>query len=203
LGKKENDRSEVNGKMNIKGFNLFRGLTAFLLMIFSLSCSKLPEIPRSTTKPMTPVFEVFVYARCPNCPVVEDVLDSLKKVYSDSVVVLEYHLRVLGDTLSPENISERQALYNVGNQAPITVIHGEEKIIGNQGVTYDGFATYYRSVRSGREDSLGVNGVLREQSGDSLTFLFQCDTLLNLESSKAFAFLTCDSVFFKQGRNSL
>lgn len=172
-------------------------LVIFLWLQYA-SCSRVPQSSLPVSKPIIPVFEIFVYARCPNCPLVEEILDSLKKNYGDSIVVLEYHIRVLGDTLSPVSISERQELYGIGNQAPITIIHGEERILGNQSVTYTLFDSYYTTIRRGREDSLFLNISIKDLLSDSLLVTISADTLLNLSESKVFLCVTEDSVYFAQ-----
>lgn len=169
----------------------------FILMQYT-SCSRVPESSLPVSKPIIPVFEIFVYARCPNCPVVEYILDSLKKNYGDSIVVLEYHIRVLGDTLSPVSISERQEFYGIGSQAPITIVHGEEKILGNQGVSYSLFYSYYSAIKSAREDSLFLSINIDDLLGDSLSLTVNVDTLLNFTGSKVLIYVTEDSVYFAQ-----
>ncbi|MEO0228935.1 MAG: hypothetical protein ABIL92_03420 [candidate division WOR-3 bacterium] len=170
----------------------------FSLLQFIQSCSKVPQSPIPVSRPIVPVFEVFVYARCPNCPVVENILDSLKENYGDSVVVLEYHIRVLGDTISPASIYERQEFYSVGNQAPITIVHGEENIQGNQSVNYTLFNNYYKTIKSTREDSLFLSVSINDLLGDSLGVTINADTLLNLSGAKVFICVSEDSIYFAQ-----
>ncbi|MDI6850827.1 MAG: hypothetical protein QMD82_02690 [bacterium] len=153
-------------------------------------------MPEPTSQPIIPVFEVFGYARCPNCSIVEKSLDSLKQNLSDSVVVLQYHMRTLGDTLSPESILERQNLYNIGSSAPVTIIHGEERIEGSSGVSLSMFENYYRALRS-REDSLGLK-VTYIDEGDTARMIIGAAGEFSLERLKLFVFLTRDSIIFKQ-----
>ncbi|MGB9824282.1 MAG: hypothetical protein ACPLN0_05175 [Candidatus Hydrothermia bacterium] len=180
-------------------FKKFRFLVGFLflLLFFNLSCSRAPERPQ-VSKSAIPVFEVFGYARCPNCPVVEDVVDSLKKIYGDSVVVLEYHLRLLGDTLSPVNIDERRNLYGLPMQAPISVVHGQEIIMGSQDVTFERFNDYYVAIRRGRADSLNLRVEEISIGMDSVIFQITCDTTQFYGSSKLYIFSTRDSIYFAQ-----
>jgi len=59
---------------------------------FFLSCSEIPprpEIP-GEQKLSPPVFEMCGYARCSNCPEVEEALDTLKTIYGDSIKDYEY-----------------------------------------------------------------------------------------------------------------
>jgi len=170
----------------------------FFLVIFFIitGCSKLPQIPEPTSQPVIPVFEVFGYARCSNCPIVEKSLDSLKQNLSDSVVVLQYHMRILGDTLSPESVLERQNLYNIGSSAPVTIVHGEVRIEGASGVSLSMFENYYRALRS-REDSLGLKLTYIDE-GDTARLIIGAVSELNLERLKLFLFVTRDSILFKQ-----
>jgi hypothetical protein len=166
------------------------------LLVFLISCSRLPQLPEHTAMPVIPVFEVFGYARCSNCPVVEKSLDTLKQEFGDSVVVLQYHMRILGDTLSPASISERQTLYNIGFSAPVTIVHGEERIEGASGVNLSMFENYYRALRN-REDSVVLKLTYIDQ-GDTAKLIVGVENPIDFQGKKLFLFVTRDSVFFKQ-----
>lgn len=176
-----------------------RGFKRFLRIVFFgllCGCSRLPTPEEPATVPIIPVFEVFGYARCSNCPAVEHALDSIKFEFDDSVVVLQYHMRILGDTLSPQSILERQNLYNVGSSAPVTVIHGEEILQGSSGVSTQLFKAYYSSIRS-REDSVAVV-IASHLEGDSVLFTLSVKEETVVPGARLFIFVTQDSIIFKQ-----
>ncbi len=178
------------------GSKLWLAFYFFLLFSINLSCSRLPQIEEPSSKTMVPVFEVFGYARCSNCPNVERALDSLKHIYGDSVIVLEYHMRVLGDTLSPISILERQGLYNIGTSAPVTIVQGTQRIEGATGVSLSLFENYYNSIRR-FDDSVGLY-FEHQWLGDSLLININIENALDFSGARLFLFLTQDSVFFKQ-----
>jgi len=105
-------------------------------------------------------------------------------------------MRILGDTLSPESVLERQNLYNIGSSAPVTIVHGEVRIEGASGVSLSMFENYYRALRS-REDSLGLKLTYIDE-GDTARLIIGAVSELNLERLKLFLFVTRDSILFKQ-----
>ncbi|HOK22951.1 MAG TPA: hypothetical protein PKU94_02345 [Candidatus Hydrothermia bacterium] len=168
----------------------------FLLIAGLIACSRLPESNEPPTQPVIPVFEVFGYARCANCPVVEHALDSLKENYGDSIVVLEYHMRILGDTLSPKTIEERESIYGIGTAAPITIVHGEVILQGSEGINTELFRNYYNSIRH-KEDSVLLN-ISMATDADSFKFTVSAEGELDPGAKKLYAFVTQDSIVFKQ-----
>ena len=178
-------------------------LVAFIILSLFTGCSRVPPHPEQEggERKQIPVFEVFGYARCSNCPIVERAVDSLKRVYKDSIIVLEYHMRLAGDTISPENIDERISFYDIGNAAPVTIIQGIHKINGAESDVPSqivSFENYYSSLRA-RTDSVGLK-ILIDTTWDSIEFVFDADSLMNADSTRdvLFVMLTEDSVKFVQ-----
>lgn len=174
-----------------------------LILITSLiliSCSRVPEPPQDEIgKKVIPVFEVFGYARCQNCPIVKHATDSLKRLYADSISVLEYHLRQLGDTLSPEEISEKTELYGIGTSAPVTIIQGIHKLEGaesDESTQFLKFDTYYKSLRLS-VDSIGLYMTI-DTTHDSIHITFYADSSdnINTDQNVLFVIIKEDSVFF-------
>ncbi len=102
-----------------RGRLLFFGSS--LLLFFG--CSDAPLIPLVPTNRVVLV-EFFTWQRCVYCPYAARALDSLQKEFADSVVVIAYHRRVAGDTLSPEYVEERRQLYYESGGEPATVFDG-------------------------------------------------------------------------------
>lgn len=166
-----------------------------------LSCSRVPPVPRTDVeKKIIPVFEVFGYARCSNCPLVEHATDSLKALYKDSVSILEYHLRLLGDTLSPEEINTKTELYNIQNTAPCTIIQGTRRIDGaedSEETQLESFKSYYNALRA-QKDSVGLY-LTTDTMNDTIIITLDADSIMNIDTLKDVIFLsiTEDSVFFQ------
>ena len=144
---------------------------------------------------------MFGYARCSNCPIVEHAVDSLKKVYKDSIIVLEYHLRLAGDTISPENVSDRATFYNIGNAVPVTMIQGIYRIDGAENDVpsqLSSFQDYFNSLKE-KSDSVGLKALI-DTVRDSVEFTFDIDSFENVDTLREIliVLLTEDSVKFIQ-----
>ena len=68
--------------------------------------------------------ELFSWQRCSYCPYAAHALESLALELADSVVIIAYHRRVLGDTLSPGYVEARRAYYYESGGEPATVFDG-------------------------------------------------------------------------------
>lgn len=91
-------------------------------------CSKCPVVPEGDTN-RTVLVELFSFVGCAFCPNAEEAVDSLKSEYRDSLAVLIYHMRVSGDTLSPEDAQTRAEWYGV-SAAPTALFDGDRKLVG-------------------------------------------------------------------------
>jgi hypothetical protein len=124
------------------------GLGPLLLLAVLVACSEAPYIV-DEPKGRIVLAEFFTFARCAFCPGAEHALDSLSNEYGDSLAVIAYHRRTLGDTLSPEYVSVREALYGV-TTSPATVFDGVSGIIQTQdpGQNYMAFKEWIIRRRS-------------------------------------------------------
>lgn len=113
-----------------------------------LGCSDAPEVPLVPTNRVV-LAELFTWQRCPYCPHAARALDSLAREFSDSVVVIAYHRRVAGDTLSPGYVESRRALYYESGGEPATVFDGGEVVrtLGPEH-NYQTFRNYILAARS-------------------------------------------------------
>lgn len=93
-----------------------------LTVVLLLSCSEAPRIEVEPT-PRVVLAELFTFARCTYCPFSEHALDSLSEEYKDSLAVISYHRRLLGDTLSPAYVAVRESLYQI-DVSPTVVFDG-------------------------------------------------------------------------------
>ncbi|MEO0078427.1 MAG: hypothetical protein ABIK86_05455, partial [candidate division WOR-3 bacterium] len=75
------------------------GLASFLGLVALTRCSSAPEVSIIPTNRVV-LAELFTWQRCSYCPYAARTLDSLAREFADSVVVVAYHRRVAGDTLS-------------------------------------------------------------------------------------------------------
>lgn len=94
-----------------------------------VGCSKCPTLLEISSN-RTVLAEIFSYSRCSNCPNAEEAIHRLVSEYGDSLAVLIYHMRILGDTLSPEDVQARAEWYGVGEKAPIAFFDGVERLTG-------------------------------------------------------------------------
>lgn len=170
-----------------------------LIFVMSLIfCSEAPEV-NIEPKGRIVLAEFFTFARCTYCPWAEHALDSLSHEYEDSLAVIAYHRRVLGDTLSPEYISARESFYGI-TTSPATVFDGVSGIVqtpdpSQNYPTFKGWIIQRRNVAPKLElnlettlSSLSVNLKLNIVSVDSV------------EQGNHFLFFVLyeDSVYFPQ-----
>lgn len=94
-----------------------------LYTVFLLGCSEAPKVQSISTNRIV-LAELFTWARCPNCPFAAQALDSLKKEYQDSLIIIAYHRRVLGDTLSPQYVENRKSFYYTSGGEPAVLFDG-------------------------------------------------------------------------------
>lgn len=89
----------------------------------ALRCSLAPEMRLVPTNRVV-LAELFTWQRCSYCPYAARALESLAAEMADSLIVIAYHRRMLGDTLSPSCVEGRRALYYESGGEPATVFDG-------------------------------------------------------------------------------
>jgi hypothetical protein len=97
-------------------------MSVALFILTSIFCSEAPIVEEEPTGRIV-LAELFTYARCVFCPFAEHALDSLSQEYGDSLAVIAYHRRQLGDTLSPVSVAVRESLYQI-TTSPAVVFDG-------------------------------------------------------------------------------
>ena len=93
--------------------------------------------------------ELFTWQRCVYCPYAAHTLESLAKEFADSLVIVAYHRRVAGDTLSPEYVEVRRAFYYESGGEPATVFDGGEAVrTPGPEYNYEIFRNYFLGAKA-------------------------------------------------------
>ncbi len=164
-----------------------------LLLLFILACSEAPK--REFKGERIVLCEFFTFARCVYCPYAEASLESLRKEFKDSIIVVAYHRRLLGDTLSPEDVEERKIFYYEEGGEPVVFFNGSGPIrTEDPSLNY---FTYKNEIQKERSKRLKVLINLEKINDTIKVVLFACDTLLS-RNLRLLGLITSDSIFFKQ-----
>jgi len=168
-----------------------------LLAMFLIHCTKGTEPPSETGYKRKVAIEIFSFHNCPNCPAAEKAVDSLFKIHGDSLVVIEYHENITGDTLSPCTtfVDGRIAQYNI-TAYPTVVFDG---VIIHSGGTGDLFTTYLNTItdRFAKKSNLKFETLFANFSNStSINFNISISADEDV-SGKLFIVLTEDSIVFK------
>lgn len=143
-----------------------RWIFRFCLPLLFLTCSQAPEIPLVPSNRLV-LAELFTWQRCVYCPYAAHTLDSLVQEFNDSVVVIAYHRRVAGDTLSPEYVEQRRTYYYESGGEPAVVFDGGE-VVRTLGPEYN-YETYKNYILGARTHPPGaqleINAWLDSLSG--------------------------------------
>uniref|UniRef100_A0A7V1EHW1 Omp28-related outer membrane protein n=1 Tax=candidate division WOR-3 bacterium TaxID=2052148 RepID=A0A7V1EHW1_UNCW3 len=166
----------------------------FLLFFF---CSESPEIKKEPAGRIV-LAEFFTFARCVYCPYAEEALDSLSKEYGDSLAVIAYHRRALGDTLSPPYVAVRESLYSI-QTSPVVVFDGLHIVQTEK--PEDDYPTYKNCIDVERGDTTFLRLQMEiSAQGTSInlkTMLIPLDTI-EPGNYRLFMIVVEDSVYFKQ-----
>jgi hypothetical protein len=108
-----------------------RGRALFLASLGALAvfagCSEAPVLEIKPTNRVV-LAEYFTWMRCAYCPYASRALDSVAADFKDSLVVIAYHRRMAGDTLSPEYAETRRLFYYSSNGEPATTFDGGDVV---------------------------------------------------------------------------
>jgi len=169
----------------------------FFVFLFFLSCSESPEIKKEPAGRIV-LAEFFTFARCTYCPYAEHALDSLSKEFGDSLAVIAYHRRALGDTLSPPYVAVRESLYSI-QTSPIVVFDGLHIVQTEK--PEDDYPTYKNYVELERGDTtflkLQLDVTVQGSSINLKSMLVPLDTI-EQGNYRLFLIVVEDSVYFKQ-----
>lgn len=158
------------------------------------ACSVAPDVPLAPTNRVV-LAEMFTWQRCSYCPYAARALDSLAMELHDSVVVIAYHRRMAGDTLSPEYVEERRGLYYETGGEPATVFDGGTPV-RTPGPEYN-YPTFRNFIMAARGVPPGVQLAVAarlDSSGGTLTVQVSGVDSTPAESLRLYVVLVEDSV---------
>jgi thiol-disulfide isomerase/thioredoxin len=162
--------------------------------LFLLFCSTAPEIPLIPSNRVVLV-EFFTWQRCVYCPYAAHTLDSLVSEFADSVAVIAYHRRVAGDTLSPQYVEHRRALYYESGGEPAVVFDGGE-VVRTPGPEYN-YETYKNYILGARrirpQAQLTATAYLNSTAGRITIHAWGVDSTPS-ETLQLFAVITEDHI---------
>ncbi|MEO0206504.1 MAG: Omp28-related outer membrane protein [candidate division WOR-3 bacterium] len=166
------------------------------ILLFTL-CSESPQIKIEPANRIV-LAEFFTFARCVYCPYAEEALDSLLTEFKDSLAVIAYHRRMLGDTLSPDYVAVRESLYSI-QTSPIVVFDGLYNVQTEK--PEDNYPTYKNYITSerGKKTCLRL-GLEKKTEGSVVSLTVKIVAVDSIVSSdyRLFIVVTEDSVYFKQ-----
>lgn len=187
-------------KMIIQNYSDTIWLLSITLLTITLivSCSEAPEVVEEPTERVV-LAEFFTFARCTYCPWAEHALDSLSHEYGDSLAVIAYHRRITGDTLSPEYVSTREALYGI-TTSPSTVFDGISGVVQTEDPSqnypiFKGWIIQRRNVSSSLKLSMEIDVV---SSSVNLTLHIVSIDSVEDGDYRLFLVLYEDDVYFAQ-----
>lgn len=169
------------------------------LLLLTGFCSK---APMNEPEPQGRIVlaEDFSYARCSYCPFAEEALDSLSREFGDSLAVIIYHRRMLGDTLSPPGVIVREGFYQIST-SPIVVFDGTNKIqTSDPSLDYPTYKTQIMGCRSKKSPfRLRLNA---NQTGNTVNLVLHIIAIDSLQNSDLRIFFIAyedDVVFIQAG----
>jgi len=113
-------------------------------LVLLAGCSDAPVIPL-VPQDRVVLAEFFTFSRCGYCPYAARALDSVAAESGDSLVVIAWHRRVAGDTLSPLYAESRAAFYQEpGGGEPATVFDGGD-VVRTAGPEYN-YETFHNQL---------------------------------------------------------
>lgn len=175
-----------------------RGRALFLASLGALAvfagCSEAPVLEIKPTNRVV-LAEYFTWMRCAYCPYASRALDSVAADFKDSLVVIAYHRRMAGDTLSPEYAETRRLFYYSSNGEPATTFDGGD-VVWTPGPEYN-YPTFHgktvvaRNVPPGAQ--LSMAATLSDSDG-TVTISATGVSSTPTESLKLFVVIVEDSV---------
>ncbi len=166
-------------------------------LVILICCSESPiDVPEKSERIV--LAEDFSFARCTYCPYAEHALDSLSREYGESLAVIIYHRRQLGDTLSPPYIATRESLYHILS-SPTVVFDGIHIVqTENPNDDYMIYKQYITTQKSAKTKLfLHLDSELSADSVDVTVNIGAMDSLNN-NHLNLFLVVYENDVFFKQ-----
>jgi thiol-disulfide isomerase/thioredoxin len=160
----------------------------------SAGCSDAPVLEIRPTNRVV-LAEFFTWMRCGYCPYAARALDSVAADFPDSLVVIAYHRRTAGDTLSPDYSETRRLFYYSDGGEPATTFDGGE-VVWTPGPEYN-YPTFHGMTVAGRNVVPGAQLAVTATIGDSdgtVTVSASGVTATPADSLRLFVVITEDSV---------
>jgi thiol-disulfide isomerase/thioredoxin len=130
------------------------------------ACSEAPVLEVRPTNRVV-LAEFFTWMRCSYCPYAARALDSVADDFADSLVIIAYHRRVAGDTLSPECAETRRELYYATGGEPATTFDGGA-VVWTTAPEYN-YPTFHAMTEAAKSveprAQLGVSAALTDSTG--------------------------------------
>jgi len=139
-------------------------LAAWGLWLVAAGCSEAPVLEIKPTNRVV-LAEFFTWMRCAYCPYAARALDSVAADFPDSLVVIAYHRRTAGDTLSPDYSETRRLLYYSDGGEPATTFDGGE-VVWTPGPEYN-YPTFHGKTVAARNAVPGAQLGVTATAGDS------------------------------------
>jgi thiol-disulfide isomerase/thioredoxin len=127
-------------------------------------CSEAPVLEIKPTNRVV-LAEFFTWMRCGYCPYAARALDSVAADFPDSMVVIAYHRRVAGDTLSPAYSETRMGVYYSSGGEPATTFDGGN-VVRTSGPEYN-YSTFHAMTLAARNAVPGAQLGVSAEAGDS------------------------------------
>ena len=127
-------------------------------------CSEAPVLVIRPTNRVV-LAEFFTWMRCGYCPYAARALDSVAADFPDSLVVIAYHRRVAGDTLSPVYAETRMGVYYSSGGEPATTFDGGN-VVRTSGPEYN-YPTFRAMTVAARNVVPGAQLGVSAAAGDS------------------------------------
>jgi len=169
-------------------------LAAWGLGLVAAGCSEAPTIEIRPTNRVV-LAEYFTWMRCAYCPYASRALDSVAADFDDSLVIVAYHRRLAGDTLSPAYAETRRLFYYSSNGEPATTFDGGE-VVWTPGPEYN-YPTFHGKTVAARNVVPGAQLAVAASLGDSdgtITVSASGVTGTPTDSLRLFVVITEDSV---------
>ncbi|HTW92161.1 MAG TPA: Omp28-related outer membrane protein [bacterium] len=161
---------------------------------FLAGCSDAPIMQLRPTNRVV-LAEIFTWMRCGYCPYAARALDSVAADFPDSMVVVAYHRRVAGDTLSPPYSETRMGVYYSSGGEPATSFDGGN-VVRTSGPS-DNYPTFHAMALAAKnvvpEAQLSVSATADDSSG-TVTVRATGVTATPTDTLRLFVVLTEDSV---------
>jgi len=152
----------VNLSRTTGRFGLLISLGALAVLA---GCSEAPVLVMKPTNRVV-LAEFFTWMRCGYCPYAARALDSVAADFPDSMVVIAYHRRVAGDTLSPNYSETRMGVYYSSGGEPATTFDGGN-VVRTSGPEYN-YPTFHAMTVAARNVVPGVQLGVSAAVGDSV-----------------------------------